>query len=827
MSNHGKHGRYRVVMLVALCATVSACMFLIFQWHHLTRSAERATDEDKHVNVMEFHEPNANPAMLRRSVNDCNAFTRELNRGSPFVSTHQPNETDWPFAVVPRPNGAVFIAVPSAKGSKREAALACSSQSIFRAKKKSGGDSAAIPAILLCPRSGADSNEASQSRTASFLAEFVASGAARALSLDYEDRFGPFTVEHSNSDCTLFVDVVDAFPDMLPGTYSISMGQQRSDVTVFSDATVGADWRGLLYALHTMLHIVGTYHTSVPSDSPNVFVAPCVCISRDSPKYAFRGLHLDSARHFFEKSVVMNLLQHMSRHKLNMFHWHLSDDQGWRTESTAYPKLHTFGGSRGASLNGKKFQKYDGQAYEKPKFYSRAEIGEIVRFAAMRGITVMPEIDLPAHTGALVAASRVAGYVTNALVVAEEEAMGANSSDSFRKADDMLGGVAIAHHEDLLSGEVGFVPSPDRGNDDCRAAPFTGKAINCMGGTFGMVYPTAAVLLYLSKILGELCSYFELPKSMMPVIRERAIHIGGDEAEFLRTMAWAEGTGKKADIQASMTRAELIMDDASGRHPYAPSVRDTPEDLQARLTHWVIRHGVTRKCNRSSAVWDETLMELGIGTAKQIFSGEKYQPPRVFYWRDDRVSFDDLVKGVEKLRDNKKSARQPVHVVLTPKTRLYFDYVQYFPYNKGRFTNLQRPAPWMKYKAVTLKRAFFTHTIEEGEAFKHASGTLKPPSGVVVDGVEGCLWSELIPTAEILEYQLIPRIFALADVAWTVRSSSYQPSSPKKKGSLDGKQRWEIEYNRWRTSLQQHYVPMYYKHFLQYNSRPKTDWTIE
>jgi hexosaminidase len=109
-----------------------------------------------------------------------------------------------------------------------------------------------------------------------------------------------------------------------------------------------------------------------------------LCDIQDAPRFGWRGLLLDAARHFQPVAVVKRNLDGMAAVKLNVLHWHLCDDQGWRVESRLFPRLHTVGGATG--------------------YYTQAEVREVVRYAAQRGIRVVPEFDLPGHAGALVTA---------------------------------------------------------------------------------------------------------------------------------------------------------------------------------------------------------------------------------------------------------------------------------------------------------------------------------------------------------------------------------------------------------------------------------------
>ncbi len=108
---------------------------------------------------------------------------------------------------------------------------------------------------------------------------------------------------------------------------------------------------------------------------------PC-CVIEDAPRYPHRGIHLDCARHFFPIETVKRVVEGMSLAKLNVLHWHLSDDQGWRIESKQYPMLHQVSGD----------------------YYTQDEIRALVEFARIRGVEVIPEIDMPGHTAGILAA---------------------------------------------------------------------------------------------------------------------------------------------------------------------------------------------------------------------------------------------------------------------------------------------------------------------------------------------------------------------------------------------------------------------------------------
>ena len=137
---------------------------------------------------------------------------------------------------------------------------------------------------------------------------------------------------------------------------------------------------------------------------------PCAQIS-DAPRYQWRGMHLDCSRHFFTKEEVKKYIDYLAMYKFNVFHWHLVDDQGWRIEIKKYPFLTTVGGKRKETLIGKTINKdgtvsegdkFDGKEYG--GFYTQEDVKEIVAYAQSNYITVLPEIEMPGHSMAALAA---------------------------------------------------------------------------------------------------------------------------------------------------------------------------------------------------------------------------------------------------------------------------------------------------------------------------------------------------------------------------------------------------------------------------------------
>ncbi len=129
------------------------------------------------------------------------------------------------------------------------------------------------------------------------------------------------------------------------------------------------------------------------------------CAIKDAPKFSWRGLHLDVARHFFTVDEVKRFIDLMAFYKFNKFHWHLTDDQGWRIEIKKYPKLTEIGGFRDSTIN--EHYNTEPRTYKKEReggFYTQEDIKEVVAYAKLRSIEVVPEIEMPGHARAALAA---------------------------------------------------------------------------------------------------------------------------------------------------------------------------------------------------------------------------------------------------------------------------------------------------------------------------------------------------------------------------------------------------------------------------------------
>ena len=161
---------------------------------------------------------------------------------------------------------------------------------------------------------------------------------------------------------------------------------------------------GAFYAAQTLRQLApdDAWRAALPrAGDGSAWPIPCAEIS-DEPALAWRGAHLDVARHFFPKPVVLRFIDMLAAHKLNRLHLHLTDDQGWRIESRRYPALHEVGSWRAQTQVGKDRTVFDGVPHG--GYYTLAELAEINAYAAARMVTVVPEVELPGHARAFLTA---------------------------------------------------------------------------------------------------------------------------------------------------------------------------------------------------------------------------------------------------------------------------------------------------------------------------------------------------------------------------------------------------------------------------------------
>ena len=157
----------------------------------------------------------------------------------------------------------------------------------------------------------------------------------------------------------------------------------------------GQTENGVFYGIQTL-------RKSIPAEAKGATILIPAGEIKDEPRFSYRGMHLDVGRHFFPIEFIKKYIDLLALHNMNTFHWHLTEDQGWRIEIKKYPKLTEIGSQRSRTVIGRNTQEYDNTPYG--GFYTQEEAKEIVKYAQERYITVIPEVDLPGHMLAALAA---------------------------------------------------------------------------------------------------------------------------------------------------------------------------------------------------------------------------------------------------------------------------------------------------------------------------------------------------------------------------------------------------------------------------------------
>lgn len=175
-------------------------------------------------------------------------------------------------------------------------------------------------------------------------------------------------------------------PTLAPEEYKIEIASGAVKVSA-------SDRNGILYAISTLRQMMPAEIYTTKQVKGKVLL-PC-CTIQDKPRFAYRGIMLDCARHFFPVDVVKKWLDVCAMYKINRFHWHLTEDQGWRLEIKKYPLLTEVGSFRAGTQTTTDRSKHDGKRYG--GYYTQEQVREIVEYADKLGITVIPELDLPGH----------------------------------------------------------------------------------------------------------------------------------------------------------------------------------------------------------------------------------------------------------------------------------------------------------------------------------------------------------------------------------------------------------------------------------------------
>ena len=416
-----------------------------------------------------------------------------------------------------------------------------------------------------------------------------------------------------------------------PEAYSINISEVGIQIQ-------GASEAGVFYGIQAL-------RKSMPIGKYAQIEFPSVEIN-DYPEFGYRGALLDISRHFFTKEEVKEYIDMMALHNMNRFHWHLTDDQGWRIEIKKYPELTSIGSQRKESQNGyyenhERVLKFDGIPHG--GFFTQDDIKEVVAYAAERYITIIPEIDLPGHM-----VSALASY-------------------------------------------------PELG---CTGGPYNvwthwgiSEDVLCAGNE--------KTYQFLTDVFDEIMELF--PSTY--------IHIGGDECPKTR---WAQCPKCQAKIKAEGIKS----DDKHTKEEYLQSY------VMKYMSDYLSEHG------RKIIGWDE------------ILEGEAAPGATIMSWRGE-------AGGIE-------AARLGHDVIMVPNNYLYLDYYQSKDYESEPYYAIGGYNP-----------------VDKIYNYNPLPASLNETEKAHIIGVQANLWTEYIKDFKQVEYMILPRWGAVAEIQWTGGAKDY------------------------------------------------------
>ena len=426
---------------------------------------------------------------------------------------------------------------------------------------------------------------------------------------------------------------------------SLTLGLQSSNPEAYSinisEAGIqiqGASEAGVFYGIQAL-------RKSMPIGKYAQIEFPSVEIN-DYPEFGYRGALLDISRHFFTKEEVKEYIDMMALHNMNRFHWHLTDDQGWRIEIKKYPELTSIGSQRKESQNGyyenhERVLKFDGVPHG--GFFTQDDIKEVVAYAAERYITIIPEIDLPGHM-----VSALASY-------------------------------------------------PELG---CTGGPYNvwthwgiSEDVLCAGNE--------KTYQFLTDVFDEIMELF--PSTY--------IHIGGDECPKTR---WAQCPKCQAKIKAEGIKS----DDKHTKEEYLQSY------VMKYMSDYLSEHG------RKIIGWDV------------ILEGEAAPGATIMSWRGE-------AGGIE-------AARLGHDVIMVPNNYLYLDYYQSKDYESEPYYAIGGYNP-----------------VDKIYNYNPLPASLNETEKAHIIGVQANLWTEYIKDFKQVEYMILPRWGAVAEIQWTGGAKDY------------------------------------------------------
>lgn len=482
----------------------------------------------------------------------------------------------------------------------------------------------------------------------------------------------------------------------VPGAYRLTIDKNEAVIT-------GLDEAGAFYGVQSLLSLI-------PASGEQKIAA---LEASDAPRFAYRGIHLDVGRNFHTKAAVLRLLDQMAAYKLNKFHFHLSDDEGWRIEIPGLPELTDIGSKRChdpsertcllPQLGSGPDSNNNGSG-----FFTRADYIEIVKFAAARHIEVIPEIDMPAHARAATIAME-ARY--DRLMKAGDE----KAASEFRLLD----------------------PTDSSNTTGVQYYNRTGYLNPCLD----------ASRRFVDKVIGEMQQMHR--EAGQPLT---TWHFGGDEAKNIYL-----GTGYTD--QAKPEAGKGIIDQSKQDKPWAKSAA-----CQA-----MVKAGNVADVDHLSSYFGVEVSKLvnahGIEAMQAWQDGLKdARDASAFATKAVNVNFWDTLYwgGFDSASD---WANKGFRVVISNPDYVYLDFPnEVHPQESGYYwgTRFSDERKIFSFAPDNLPQNAETSVDRDGNAF--AAKSDKPWPGAY--GLSAQLWSEVVRTDQQMEYMIYPRLIAVAERAW-------------------------------------------------------------
>ena len=466
---------------------------------------------------------------------------------------------------------------------------------------------------------------------------------------------------------------------------------------------IGRDQAGAFYGLQSLLALVDPRSRTLP-----------LMEVRDAPRFEHRGMFLDVGRNFHSKAVVLKLLEQMAAYKLNRFHFHLSDDEGWRLEIPGLPELTEVGGRRCFDLSERQCllpQLGSGPATDNfgSGFFSVDDYVEIVRFAAARHIEVIPEFDMPAHA--------------RAAVVAMEARYHKLLGESPQRAEEYR---LIDPEDDTQFLSVQFY-------NDSYINP-------CIDSTYRFVDKLIREVRDMHQAAGQPLSTW---------------HFGGDEAiNILASGSFEDAPGQnpeKGDAPAQSRRQpwsgspqcqRLIADGT------VASLDELGEHYAKRVSVLVDAAGIS-----TMAGWNDGVKKIG-SAADQLATRENYANSwGPLFWGGGDESVHLAQSGFD--------------VVQSSSDFLYFDMPhEVDPQESGYYWASRYIDTRKTFSFAPLNTAQLAEVSTDRDGNPWSASAPAPEFAERVRGIQGQLWSEVVRSDAQVQYMIFPRLLALAERAW-------------------------------------------------------------